>query len=69
MNNNTTVTTSSIGEILTAKTVIKTLEGFLILVGNILLMVIILSQKKLRRKEFLTLAGLAFGDAIFGESR
>ncbi len=68
-NNTTMVASSRDGDILNPMQAVKIVEGFLILVGNILLVVIILSQKNLRRKEFLTLAGLAVGDAIYGECR
>ena len=41
--------------------------GSMIALTNLLLIGAILSHKKLRRKEFLTLSGLAFGDLIYGK--
>ncbi len=42
-------------------------EGILMVSGNILLICVIMAYKALRRKEMYILAGLAFGDVLYGK--
>ncbi len=48
---------------------IRLAEGSVMCLGNLLLAVIILKHKQLRRKEMMPIAGLAIGDAIYGEGQ
>ena len=42
-------------------------EGVFMIFGNALLCAVVLSYEKLRRKELVILAGLAFGDLVYGK--